>query len=892
MFGGSDSDSFSETSSDCEDEISIYTGHAQSILSSLDDSIGKIDDLLTFERRLLPGDVVSLAKEPSGQLGKILNVNVLVDLENVLGKTIKGINTKKIHNLRSFSVGDYVIHGLWLGRVNRVVDSFTILFDDGSKCELTETDKHKLMPLSPNFLDDSLYPYHPGQRVKLGASSAPMTSGWICGTSRRIQQEGTIYSIGVGLVSIDWLSCAVTGINPGISPPSSFQSPKSLTLLSCFPHANWQLGDWCAYQFADSTEAAEGSYMSNFVNEQHPSERATIEREFNSKLEKMFSIVKKRTKVDVMWQDGSCSIGLDSNTLFPTDIANAHDFFPRQYVLEKNQYEDMKVPTSQTWGSVQCVDANERTVKVRWKLIDGSVGDSDEWMVETVSAYELIEHPDFYYSLGDIVFSLKGNQSVSQPDCFGASDMAGIITEANPTDVCDRCSLSCMGYVIGFKDENVEVQWASGITSKVEPNEIFCVVRDNSTVVTPGLHEGNTSGSELVPEVINHEKESRHLKEKDSLVKDMDSDNHRGYSGKSKFFGLPQVAMGFISGIAASFLGPRGSPQKILEDPAADDGEIGSLIGHQGLEHGNTSSCDEIMKIPQSIDILSSYTETLDNCKQFDVISDHKDHHFADCVGEGSSLSQNVRKGWSKKVQQEWTILEQNLPEAIYVRIYEERMDLLRAAIVGAAGTPYHDGLFFFDIFLPPEYPNEPPLVHYHSGGLRLNPNLYESGKVCLSLLNTWTGTGSEVWNPQSSTILQVLVSLQALVLNEKPYFNEAGYDELLGRIEGEKNSVSYNENALLVTCKSMLYLLRNPPKHFEGFVLEHFKNRAGQILFACKAYMDDDAPIGYAEANGTSDMPATRNSTGFKIMLAKLLPMLVEAFSHKGFDCSQFSDV
>ena len=104
-------------------------------------------------------------------------------------------------------------------------------------------------------------------------------------------------------------------------------------------------------------------------------------------------------------------------------------------------------------------------------------------------------------------------------------------------------------------------------------------------------------------------------------------------------------------------------------------------------------------------------------------------------------------------------------------------------------------------------------LVHYNSGGLRVNPNLYESGKVCLSLLNTWTGTGTEVWNPACSNILQVLLSLQALVLNEKPYYNEAGYDKQMGRAEGEKNSASYNENAFLVSWRSMLYLLRKPPK-------------------------------------------------------------------------------
>lgn len=103
--------------------------------------------------------------------------------------------------------------------------------------------------------------------------------------------------------------------------------------------------------------------------------------------------------------------------------------------------------------------------------------------------------------------------------------------------------------------------------------------------------------------------------------------------------------------------------------------------------------------------------------------------------------------------------------------------------------------------------------AYYHSGGWRINPNLYEEGKVCLSLLNTWTGKGNEVWDPNSSSILQVLVSLQGLVLNSKPYFNEAGYDKQIGTAEGEKNSLSYNENTFLLNCKTMMYLIRKPPK-------------------------------------------------------------------------------
>jgi ubiquitin-conjugating enzyme E2 O len=48
--------------------------------------------------------------------------------------------------------------------------------------------------------------------------------------------------------------------------------------------------------------------------------------------------------------------------------------------------------------------------------------------------------------------------------------------------------------------------------------------------------------------------------------------------------------------------------------------------------------------------------------------------------------------------------------DTIFVRVYETRMDLLRAAIIGAEGTPYHDGLFFFDVFFPSGYPNVPPV--------------------------------------------------------------------------------------------------------------------------------------------------------------------------------------
>ncbi|KAJ6765887.1 UBIQUITIN-CONJUGATING ENZYME E2 23-RELATED [Salix purpurea] len=168
-------------------------------------------------------------------------------------------------------------------------------------------------------------------------------------------------------------------------------------------------------------------------------------------------------------------------------------------------------------------------------------------------------------------------------------------------------------------------------------------------------------------------------------------------------------------------------------------------------------------------------------------------------------------------------------------------------------------------------------------------PNLYEEGKVCLSLLNTWTGRGNEAWH-SSSSILQVLVSLQGLVLNSRPYFNEAGYDKQIRTAEGEKKSLSYNENTFLLNCKTMMYLMRKPPKDFEDLVKEHFRRRGYYILKACDAYMQGNLIGSLArDASVSSKESSSLTSVGFKLMLAKIVPKLYLALNEVGADCHEF---
>ncbi|CAH2036537.1 unnamed protein product, partial [Thlaspi arvense] len=277
--------------------------------------------------------------------------------------------------------------------------------------------------------------------------------------------------------------------------------------------------------------------------------------------------------------------------------------------------------------------------------------------------------------------------------------------------------------------------------------------------------------------------------------------------------------------------------------------------------------------------VSSAQVNFLKGFKRFDTVDDFPDHHYA---SKGKTSKQHS-KTWVKKVQADWQILENDLPETIFVRVCESRMDLLRAVIIGAEGTPYHDGLFFFDIQFPDNYPSVPPKVHYHAGGLRINPNLYNCGKVCLSLLGTWTGNARENWLPKESTMLQVLVSIQALILNQKPYFNEPGYVRFKGTKSGESHSKAYSENVFLLSLKTMVYSMRNPPKPFEEFVRSHYFVRAHDIVKAGNAYRDG-APVG-SMVKGVQDIEETSESGSkkFRTDVVSFLKPVVEEFVKLG---------
>jgi len=164
-----------------------------------------------------------------------------------------------------------------------------------------------------------------------------------------------------------------------------------------------------------------------------------------------------------------------------------------------------------------------------------------------------------------------------------------------------------------------------------------------------------------------------------------------------------------------------------------------------------------------------------------------KKHHYNTSIQ--SDLKKSKKR--SRKLKKDLKQLKKDLPleygSSIFVRIDKTRPHMLNCVITGPADTPYDSGVFLFDVYCPTTFPEGPPKVNLQttgSGQVRFNPNLYNCGKVCLSLLGTWQGGahGKENWDSKMSTLWQVFVSIQGQILGSQyPYFNEPSIEAQWG---------------------------------------------------------------------------------------------------------------
>ena len=121
------------------------------------------------------------------------------------------------------------------------------------------------------------------------------------------------------------------------------------------------------------------------------------------------------------------------------------------------------------------------------------------------------------------------------------------------------------------------------------------------------------------------------------------------------------------------------------------------------------------------------------------------------------------------------------------------------ALIEGPPGTPYEGALLHFSFQFPQDYPFSPPKVTFLTCDeyTRFHPNLYKEGKVCLSILGTYSGPG---WSGTQS-LSTILISILAL-LDDNPLAHEPAFER--GTLIEEKHksyadAVEYAMAALMV---------------------------------------------------------------------------------------------
>jgi len=168
----------------------------------------------------------------------------------------------------------------------------------------------------------------------------------------------------------------------------------------------------------------------------------------------------------------------------------------------------------------------------------------------------------------------------------------------------------------------------------------------------------------------------------------------------------------------------------------------------------------------------------------------------------------------------------------IHIEFNEENIQEAVAMIIGPDDSVYKNGVLFFKINFPNNYPYSPPRVSYISrGSIRIHPNLYTGnskdnylGKVCLSILGTWSGPG---WTTIMD-ISSVLISIISL-LDNNPLEHEPGFAGKISETHTNyAKAVEYEKYRTLI-IKNIF----DVPEDFACFkeiIEEHYENNKHEI--------------------------------------------------------------
>ena len=158
----------------------------------------------------------------------------------------------------------------------------------------------------------------------------------------------------------------------------------------------------------------------------------------------------------------------------------------------------------------------------------------------------------------------------------------------------------------------------------------------------------------------------------------------------------------------------------------------------------------------------------------FDIDSDDEEKPFKKKEESVVPIVNIPKETISRLLKDIKDMVSSSLEEEYGIYYKHSETNILKAyvMIVGPEDSLYFGGYYFFSIDFPLNYPFEPPLFTFmvSDSNTRFHPNFHKSGKVCLSMLNTWRG---EQWT-SCLTLKSVLITIVS-ILDNKPMLHEPG---------------------------------------------------------------------------------------------------------------------
>ncbi|CAB4054690.1 UBE2O [Lepeophtheirus salmonis] len=605
--------------------------------------------------------------------------------------------------------------------------------------------------------------------------------------------------------------------------------------------------------------------------------------------------LRTKAEVSVLWQDGSLEEGIDSSELYPIHHLDDKEFFTGEFVVRASDLGGL-----QSYGVVQHVDYQSRIAKIKWfhTYQIGSdpspsyVGESEE------SVYDLRDHPDFNYRPGSVVIKVANFDNEESEGGLG-----GEVIEVYPNGKvtvwwANKKTTECWPqdlYKVGEYDSDEGELWDDD--SDFEGEEKDEVEEDSWVMLTKLVGSGEsektsesivsekyrTSGKlnkvagnklavqDQISRLFNSTSEFQNINAKENSLPSNDEQDIFYENTCRRICSLFKLKLAYVYDVIVEKYGTMVPQLSILEE-IQHDKDLDILLSITGLTYDDISPVlpkeegEHKIEAPQVEKVVVSPPEEVLSPVELQSLPLEAVLNF-----------KNDPKNFLKFVKKEAKLLSSSLPSGIVLKGYEDRIDLFSAMIKGPSDTPYHDGVFFFDFQLPPDYPKSPPTCFYISFcSDRLNPNLYEEGKVCVSLLGTWSGKGTEIWTPNSN-LLQLLLSIQGLILVKEPYFNEAGYESQKFTKHGEENSWMYNEMVVIKIVQSMTRLLISPPPIFKDEILEHINERGDKFVKRWREWLEISSSYHSSNVEDKKeisplDFPLLPASKGFCVSFAKSL--------------------